>query len=42
MHPRNRLARATKNAQRDNDDVEFIKQVPMHPGDRLARATKIA
>ena len=32
MHPRDRLARATKNAQRD-DDVEFIKQVTMHRGD---------
>ena len=27
MHPRDRLARATKNAQGD-DDVKFIKQVP--------------
>ena len=24
MHPRDRLERATKNAQKDNDDVEFI------------------
>ena len=41
MHPRDRLARATKNAQRDDDDTEFIEQVLMHPRDRLARATKI-
>ena len=26
MHPRNRLTRATKNPQKDDDDVEFIKQ----------------
>ena len=25
MYPRNRLARATNNAQRDDDDAEFIK-----------------
>ena len=42
MHPKDRLARVTKNAQRDDDDIEFIKQVPMHPGDRLARATRNA
>ena len=42
MHPRYRLAKATKNVQRDDDDVEFIKQVPMHPRDRLERATKNA
>ena len=42
IHPRDRLARATKNAQRNDDDIEFIKQVPMHPRDRLARATKNA
>ena len=41
-HPRDRLARVTKNAQRDDDDIEFIKQVPMHTRDRLARATKNA
>ena len=34
LHPRDRLARATK------DDVVFMKQVPVHPRDRLARATK--
>ena len=34
VHPRDRLARATK------DDVIFIKQVPVHPRDRLTRATK--
>ena len=34
--------RATKNAQRDNDDIEFIKQVPMHRRDRLTRASKNA
>ena len=42
MHPRDRLVRATKNAQRDDDDIEFIKQVPMHPRDRLAMTTKNA
>ena len=42
MHPRNSLARATKDQQRDDDDVEFIKQVATHPRDRLARATKYA
>ena len=42
MHPRNRLTRATKNPQKDDDDVEFIKQVSTHPRDRLARATKYA
>ena len=38
MHPRDRLARATKNAQ--GDDVKFIKQVPAHPRERLRRKTK--
>ena len=41
MHPRDRLARATKNAHRDDDDIEFIKQVPMYPRDRLVRTTKM-
>ena len=39
MHPRDRLASATKNAQGD-DAVKFIKQVPAHPRDRLRRKTK--
>ena len=34
LHPRDRLARATKDAQTDGD-VKFIKQVPAHPRDRL-------
>ena len=34
--------RTTKNAQRDDDDIEFIKQVPTHPRDRLMRASKNA
>ena len=34
MHPRNSLARVTKNAQRDDDNIDFIKQAPMHPRDR--------
>ena len=34
--------RTTKNAQRDDDDIEFIKQVPTHPRDRLTRASKNA
>ena len=38
MHPRNRLAKATKNAQRDDDDVEFIKPVPMHSRDATTNA----
>ena len=38
MHPRDRLARATKNAQ--GDDVKFIKHVPAHPRERLRRKTK--
>ena len=38
IHPRDRLVRATKNAQRDDDDIEFTKQVPIHPKDRLAMA----
>ena len=42
MHPRDRLATATKNAQRDDDDVDFVKQVPMYPRDRLTKATKNA
>ena len=42
MHPRERLARTTKNAQKDDDDVEFIKQVPMQTKDRLTRVTKNA
>ena len=28
MHPRDRLVRATKYAQRDDDEIEFIKHVP--------------
>ena len=32
LHPRHRLARATKDAQGD-DDVKFIKQVPAQPRD---------
>ena len=28
VHPRDRLARATKKAE--NDGVQFLKQVPMH------------
>ena len=40
MHPRDRLARATKNAQRDDDDVEFIKQVPIHPRDVFPKKNK--
>ena len=39
MHPRDRLARTSKNVQGD-DDVKFIKQVPAHPRDRLRRKTK--
>ena len=42
MHPRDKLATATKNAQRDDDDVDFVKQVPMYPRDRLTKATKNA
>ena len=42
LHPRDRLATPTKNAQGDDDDKEFIIQVPMHLRDRLARATKNA
>ena len=38
MHPRDRLARATKNAQ--GDDVKFIKHVPAHPREMLRRKTK--
>ena len=38
IHPRDRLARATKKAQ--SHDVEFAKQVPVHPRNRLAWATK--
>ena len=34
LHPRDRLARATKDEQTDGD-VKFIKQVPAHPRDRL-------
>ena len=41
MHPRGRLARATKNAQRDDDNIEFIKQLPMDPKDRLAMQLKM-
>ena len=41
MHPRDRLARATKNAQRDDDNIEFIKQLPMDPKDRLAMQLKM-
>ena len=40
MHPRDRLARATKNGQRDDDDNRCIKQVSAHPRDRLRRKTK--
>ena len=40
MHPRDRLARATKNGQRDDDDNRCIKQVSGHPRDRLRRKTK--
>ena len=39
MHPRDRLARATKNAR--SDGVELIKQVPARPKDRLRRKAKI-
>ena len=42
IHSRDRLERATKNAQRDDDYAEFMKQVPMHPRDKLAWATKNA
>ena len=38
VHPRDRLARATKKAHSDNR--EFVKQVFVHPRDRLTRATK--
>ena len=38
VHPRDRLAQATKKAHSDNG--EFVKQVSVHPRDRLARATK--
>ena len=40
MHPRDRLARATENGQRDDDDNRCIKQVSAHPRDRLRRKTK--
>ena len=44
MHPRDRLARAARKGQDDNDfddnDVEFIKQVPVHPRDKLKNRTK--
>ena len=39
MHPRDRLARATKNAQGD-DGVKFIKQVLAHLRNKLRRKTK--
>ena len=42
MRPRDMLARATQNAQRDDADVEFTNQVPTHPRDRLIRPTKNA
>ena len=38
MHPRNRLARATR--KKNDDDVVFVKQVPMHPKDRQKRKPK--
>ena len=39
VHPRDRLARATKSAE--SNDVEFIKQVPAHTRNRLRRKAKI-
>lgn len=39
VHPRDRLARATKSAE--SNDVEFIKQVPAHARNRLRRKAKI-
>ena len=36
-HPRDRLARSTKNKY---DVVIFVNQVPVHSRDRLARTTK--
>ena len=38
VHPKDRLARATKKAQ--CNDFEFVKQVPVYPRDRLTRAAK--
>ena len=38
VHPKDRLARATKKAQ--CNDFEFAKQVPVYPRDRLTRAAK--
>ena len=38
MHPRDRLARATR--KKNNDDVVFVKQVLMHPRDRQKRKSK--
>ena len=38
MHPRDRLARATR--KNIDDDVVFVRQVPMDPRDRLARVRR--
>ena len=38
MHPRDRLARATR--KKNDDDVLFVKQVTMHPRDRQKRQSK--
>ena len=38
MHPRDRLARATR--KKIDDDVVFVRQVPMDPRDRLARVRR--
>lgn len=37
MHPRDSHARKIKNI---DNDVKFIKQVPLNPGDKLARKTR--
>ena len=39
MYPRDRLAHKVKKITSDND-IAFIKQVPLHPRDRLKRLTK--
>ena len=38
MHLRDRLSSVTR--KKNDDDVVFVKQVPIHPRDRLARATR--
>ena len=38
MHPRDRLARATR--KKNYDDVVLVKQVPLHPRDKQKRKSK--